>query len=42
MRLAARTGLPSSAGDLSLLDRYPTIAGFIFGLLSYKPHLGIS
>lgn len=28
-------------GALSLLDRRPALAGVLFGLMSYKPHLGL-
>jgi hypothetical protein len=28
-------------GGLALLDRRPVVAGVLFGLMSYKPHLGV-
>ncbi len=39
-----QNGLLSAAlmvGGLRLLDRHPVVAGVLFGILSYKPHLGL-
>lgn len=42
--VAGQNGLLSAAllvGGLRLLDKYPALAGVLFGLLCFKPHLGL-